>query len=356
MARRKKPPLVAFSDTEIHTWFERDRAAVELRDARTDKTIIEWWDEGVQDEVEAGFLNPRDWHGSAYETAVMRGFIRDPDAAVHARIGLQRRRNPELRQVVSDFAGVRRQWAMQKMPEGVRGYIVELERPRRGRYGRIKFEGKVWLGARELANARGATLRGVFQDLMHDMESGLRTDNPIRSKAQWRALAAKTRRGEISRRQWREMVRETKRGYRRLPDRVGRRAGKRRPSRARTRNSGYPYGHDISQKEWEHLDAIHELRMRRRMSAIVAAGDPDAVRLLEKGLVEIEYNTLYEDPHLRRKDLPGWALVLTPAGKLALESVEGSGLSAHYADIRKKRWRGRLGQRPRKANRQRKRR
>lgn len=150
-----------------------------------------------------------------------------------------RRRNPELREVVSDFAGVRRQWAMQKMPEGVRGYIVELEHPRRGRYSRIKFEGKVWLGTRELANASGASLRGVFQDLMYDMESALRAQNPIRSKAQWRALAAKTRRGEISKRQWREMVRETKRGYRRLPERVGRRAGKRRTARRRNPPRSY---------------------------------------------------------------------------------------------------------------------
>lgn len=52
-------------NTEIHTWFERDRQHVELRDADTDQTIIEWWDEAVIEAVEDGFLNPRDWHGSA---------------------------------------------------------------------------------------------------------------------------------------------------------------------------------------------------------------------------------------------------------------------------------------------------
>lgn len=61
--------------TEIHTWFERDRQRVELRDAETDETIIEWWDESVSEAVEDGFLDPSDWHGSALECAESYGLL-----------------------------------------------------------------------------------------------------------------------------------------------------------------------------------------------------------------------------------------------------------------------------------------
>jgi hypothetical protein len=67
MKTRKASAKLAFSQTEIHTWFERDRAMVDLRDSNTGDTLIEWWDDAVTEAVEDGFLNPRDWHGSAYE-------------------------------------------------------------------------------------------------------------------------------------------------------------------------------------------------------------------------------------------------------------------------------------------------
>jgi predicted RNA-binding Zn-ribbon protein involved in translation (DUF1610 family) len=59
--------IISFEDTEIHTWFERDRSHVELRDKNTDKTLAQWWDEDVRGAVEDGYLNPKDWHTSAYE-------------------------------------------------------------------------------------------------------------------------------------------------------------------------------------------------------------------------------------------------------------------------------------------------
>jgi hypothetical protein len=62
-------------DTEIHTWFERDRAHVELRNKRTDKTIVEWWDEEVGEAIEDGFLDPRHYHQSAFDYAVSMGMI-----------------------------------------------------------------------------------------------------------------------------------------------------------------------------------------------------------------------------------------------------------------------------------------
>lgn len=61
--------------TELHTWFERDRSHVELRNADTDETIVEWWDEAVGEAIEDGFLNPRDYHGTAYEYAVSVGLL-----------------------------------------------------------------------------------------------------------------------------------------------------------------------------------------------------------------------------------------------------------------------------------------
>lgn len=62
--------------TEIHTWFERDRAHVELRLADSGETIIEWWDGEVEEAVEDGFLNPRDWKGSAEDYAQHLGLLK----------------------------------------------------------------------------------------------------------------------------------------------------------------------------------------------------------------------------------------------------------------------------------------
>ena len=69
---------IPISETELHTWFERDRAHVELRDRLNDETIIEWWDEAVNEAIEDGFLNPRDYHSSAYEYAVYLGLASRP--------------------------------------------------------------------------------------------------------------------------------------------------------------------------------------------------------------------------------------------------------------------------------------
>ena len=62
-------------DLELHTWFERDRQHVELRDPITDDTIIEYWDDDVSNLVIDGFLNPSDWHGSLFAYARYLGVI-----------------------------------------------------------------------------------------------------------------------------------------------------------------------------------------------------------------------------------------------------------------------------------------
>ncbi len=47
-------------DTEIRVWQERDRFHVQLVDKRTDKTLIEWWDEDAQEAIDDGFLDARE--------------------------------------------------------------------------------------------------------------------------------------------------------------------------------------------------------------------------------------------------------------------------------------------------------
>lgn len=72
---RPNPTAVTYGETSIETWFERDRAHVALINDRTGDTIIEWWDDDVREAIEDGFLDPRDYHGSAYETAQHLGVL-----------------------------------------------------------------------------------------------------------------------------------------------------------------------------------------------------------------------------------------------------------------------------------------
>jgi len=58
---------IKFEDTELHTWDERDRAWIELRDKKTDETLIEWWDEEVGEVFEDGELDARNLHESVYD-------------------------------------------------------------------------------------------------------------------------------------------------------------------------------------------------------------------------------------------------------------------------------------------------
>ena len=78
--------MIDFKSTELHTWFERDRAHVELRNTDTDETIVEWWDEDVAQAVEDGFLPARAFimgklrrpdllHKAAFEYAAERGLL-----------------------------------------------------------------------------------------------------------------------------------------------------------------------------------------------------------------------------------------------------------------------------------------
>jgi hypothetical protein len=73
----KEAKKVAFEDTEIETWFERDRKHVELRYKDAGETIMEWWDEAVAEAVEDGFLDPKNYHQSAYNYAISLGKIEE---------------------------------------------------------------------------------------------------------------------------------------------------------------------------------------------------------------------------------------------------------------------------------------
>ena len=66
--------MVAIDDTELSTWFERDRAHVCLS-RRGGDTIVEWWDEAVASALEDGFLTRGDLHGSAYAYARDNGLL-----------------------------------------------------------------------------------------------------------------------------------------------------------------------------------------------------------------------------------------------------------------------------------------
>ena len=65
---------------ELNTWFERDRAHVELRDADTQETILEFWDDAVSEAIEDGFLDRRDYFGSIKEYAAELGIIDSAEA------------------------------------------------------------------------------------------------------------------------------------------------------------------------------------------------------------------------------------------------------------------------------------
>jgi hypothetical protein len=43
-------------NTNLNTWFERDRAHVELENASTGETIVEFWDEELFEMADDGFI------------------------------------------------------------------------------------------------------------------------------------------------------------------------------------------------------------------------------------------------------------------------------------------------------------
>lgn len=66
---------ISIDALDLHQWFERDRACVELRDHNTGQTVFELWDEDCQQAFEDGFLDMRCLKQSAYEYAQHLGII-----------------------------------------------------------------------------------------------------------------------------------------------------------------------------------------------------------------------------------------------------------------------------------------
>ena len=60
-------------DIRVDTWFERDRASVVVY--QDGKEVAEWWDDDVRQMVEDGFLDPKDWKGSAIRYCEEMGLL-----------------------------------------------------------------------------------------------------------------------------------------------------------------------------------------------------------------------------------------------------------------------------------------
>lgn len=71
------------SNTTFDKWFERNRRFVGLDDKATGNSIIQWWDDEVDDMSESGFLgrDPRRWHEDLVEYANDHGLKAMPQAA-----------------------------------------------------------------------------------------------------------------------------------------------------------------------------------------------------------------------------------------------------------------------------------
>ncbi len=60
---------IPINETKLSNGLTSNPKFVELEDRRNGKTIIDWWDDDVDDALEDGFLRKGDLHGSAYQYA-----------------------------------------------------------------------------------------------------------------------------------------------------------------------------------------------------------------------------------------------------------------------------------------------
>lgn len=95
--KRSKPKSgPAREDVTVETWFERDRSHVRIDDRRTGETLIEWWDEDVEQLFEDGFFKRgRDLEDSVLDYAEHLGVLAvpgNPGAESERGKGQKRRR------------------------------------------------------------------------------------------------------------------------------------------------------------------------------------------------------------------------------------------------------------------------
>lgn len=75
----------SIDNTEFDTWSERDRDSVILKDKASGNSIMEWWDDAVEEAVTDGFLgrDKRNWHQDAVDYANEHGLKPKPDDFWH---------------------------------------------------------------------------------------------------------------------------------------------------------------------------------------------------------------------------------------------------------------------------------
>lgn len=98
---------IAYKDTDLKTWFERDRSHVDLQDRRTGRTILEFWDEDVEQLLEDGFLDRRSLHDSMYKYAVHLGVIKDPSSATSKTSKTSKKSPAQLQREINESLGRR---------------------------------------------------------------------------------------------------------------------------------------------------------------------------------------------------------------------------------------------------------
>lgn len=79
MKERKNPVHFRNDPLVLRTWFERDRKWVALVNGKTDEVVVEFWDDDVDEAIEDGFLNPKDFHKSLMAYALSHKLIWDED-------------------------------------------------------------------------------------------------------------------------------------------------------------------------------------------------------------------------------------------------------------------------------------
>lgn len=76
-------------DLVVDTWFERDRKNVsyhlKINKSGDDNSVsvASFWDDDVTQEIESGFLDPRDWRGSGFTTLKERGRVEEIEKRVN---------------------------------------------------------------------------------------------------------------------------------------------------------------------------------------------------------------------------------------------------------------------------------
>jgi hypothetical protein len=151
---------VGIDDTDLETWFERDRAHVDLRD-KDGNTIYEWWDDAVEQAIQDGFLRmhpmggrrgERALHESAFEYAEEMGFFPTEEVLTNAAYEAEmnaRQYSPWefIAQEINDSDDPEELWEQYE-----RGVTAGIQRGVRERIGPRSAGGKIKKRVREVVH------------------------------------------------------------------------------------------------------------------------------------------------------------------------------------------------------------